>query len=608
MRTKTLCKKLLVAVVAVALAIPPITASMPVNAENSQQSSYYQDWSTAEAAVIKACGIQSPDKYTETQADLIVRFLNEWTAKVLETLNEDEANSVLSEAKTAFEALNLDDEEAMEDHAQLIAAREAAVAEKTPIMNANIANGNYTKASRTEYENAARASLTAMYNAESMDTLNAEKANFDSLSSILVELSADLIAAKEAAKRDLNEYRAECENITVIDSYLDMIDNADTVSEINQAVTDGKAYLLNRVNANIDAYIDAKLDKIIEKRDSYKDELGDKFTELNRYVNANINQLFSATTKDTVDSAYSTLIGGIENKVVELKNGTTNIPVTGISLNKNSAELKVNDTVQLTATVSPDNATNKTVIWSVDNASIASVDSNGLVTAKAAGTATITAQASNFTATCTVTVTKNTASDSNQGNSNTGSGNTNSGSKNDVKEDNNNNSSAGSANTVTDIYSKASVANANGIDGLVVKYTKLEIPDLTAYRAAIGNTTVACFFDVTAWINGKNGTELGREISFTIDIPSEFLKDGRTFYLIRNHEGKITRLNDIDNNANTITVKSSDFSGYLLTYTDSAVNGISPKTGDNSFLVGYMAVAVVSLAGIFFASKKIRKA
>ena len=62
-------------------------------------------------------------------------------------------------------------------------------------------------------------------------------------------------------------------------------------------------------------------------------------------------------------------------------------------------------TEKLTATVEPDNATNKNVTWTTSNAAIATVN-NGEVTAKAAGTATITVTTAdgNKTATCAVTV------------------------------------------------------------------------------------------------------------------------------------------------------------------------------------------------------------
>jgi hypothetical protein len=63
-------------------------------------------------------------------------------------------------------------------------------------------------------------------------------------------------------------------------------------------------------------------------------------------------------------------------------------------------------TEALVATVSPSNATNKTVTWSSSKTAVATVSSSGVVTATAAGTATITASAGGKTATCAVTVTR----------------------------------------------------------------------------------------------------------------------------------------------------------------------------------------------------------
>lgn len=79
-------------------------------------------------------------------------------------------------------------------------------------------------------------------------------------------------------------------------------------------------------------------------------------------------------------------------------------PVTGITLDKNTLSLAKGAEADLTATVKPDDATNKTVTWSSDKESVATV-ANGKVKAVGAGTAVITAKAGSVTATCTVTVT-----------------------------------------------------------------------------------------------------------------------------------------------------------------------------------------------------------
>lgn len=80
---------------------------------------------------------------------------------------------------------------------------------------------------------------------------------------------------------------------------------------------------------------------------------------------------------------------------------------TGISLDKTSVSLQTGEVVTLTATVTPDEADDKTVSWTSNNTNVATVDANGVVTTVNAGTATITATAvygEDVTATCTVTV------------------------------------------------------------------------------------------------------------------------------------------------------------------------------------------------------------
>lgn len=82
-------------------------------------------------------------------------------------------------------------------------------------------------------------------------------------------------------------------------------------------------------------------------------------------------------------------------------------PVTGINIDS-SIQMNVGESKKINATVSPDNASNKTLTWESDNPSVATVDSQtGEVTCKSRGFATITAKAtdgSNISATCQVEV------------------------------------------------------------------------------------------------------------------------------------------------------------------------------------------------------------
>ena len=116
------------------------------------------------------------------------------------------------------------------------------------------------------------------------------------------------------------------------------------------------------------------------------------------------------TTEDDVilsvaDESVAKLEG---NKLVAVSDGSTKITATSgivktsarvtvttkveqITLNKTEGVLTVGNSVTVTATVTPDNATNTTINWTSSDEKVATVDSNGKVTAVAAGNATITA-------------------------------------------------------------------------------------------------------------------------------------------------------------------------------------------------------------------------
>lgn len=101
---------------------------------------------------------------------------------------------------------------------------------------------------------------------------------------------------------------------------------------------------------------------------------------------------------DYLTDGGSTELIGPEAEIVE---------PTGISLDKTSVTILEGETAKVTTTVTPSNATNKSVAWSTSNASVATV-SGGVITGVAAGTATITAKTSNgLTKTVKVTVNAN---------------------------------------------------------------------------------------------------------------------------------------------------------------------------------------------------------
>lgn len=71
------------------------------------------------------------------------------------------------------------------------------------------------------------------------------------------------------------------------------------------------------------------------------------------------------------------------------------IDVTSVTIEQGDQELNVGQTVQLSATIKPENAENKTLTWSSSNEQVATVDENGLVTAVSAGSTEITVTSAN---------------------------------------------------------------------------------------------------------------------------------------------------------------------------------------------------------------------
>ena len=111
-------------------------------------------------------------------------------------------------------------------------------------------------------------------------------------------------------------------------------------------------------------------------------------------------------TAKAAGEAIITAKVGDKQATCNVKVTAADVAVESVTLNQSSLELVAGKEATLTATVKPDNATNRTVAWESNATNVATVDNNGKVTAKAEGTAIITAKAGDKTATCTVTVTK----------------------------------------------------------------------------------------------------------------------------------------------------------------------------------------------------------
>lgn len=114
----------------------------------------------------------------------------------------------------------------------------------------------------------------------------------------------------------------------------------------------------------------------------------------------------------TKDGKVTGLKGG--NVTVTAKAGeksaqcsvTVTVPVEDVSLDRTSVTLEEKQTTTLVATVSPSDATDKTVTWSSSDSDVATVDQNGKVTAIKEGVATVKAEVGGKSATCSVTVSK----------------------------------------------------------------------------------------------------------------------------------------------------------------------------------------------------------
>ena len=187
------------------------------------------------------------------------------------------------------------------------------------------------------------------------------------------------------------------------------------VPAINKAMTDGYSAIWNtKTNAaGATALETAKANLLTTTKnyvqfllDTAKDiTVGDVTYRIPADVyNTAKDAIANATTVADVLSAYNTAL----EAQVEVT------PVTGVSVTPAQATIRVGNTTTIKAIVTPDDATEKAVTWTSSDDTVATVDSNGVVTGVKVGTATITATTidGSFAATCEVNVNRKHSSSS----------------------------------------------------------------------------------------------------------------------------------------------------------------------------------------------------
>lgn len=108
-----------------------------------------------------------------------------------------------------------------------------------------------------------------------------------------------------------------------------------------------------------------------------------------------------------INIGFSFQGGAPEIGAHETGSGASHVPVSGIAVSPVNMILTTDATSQLTKNISPANATDQNVTWTSSNTNVATVTAAGLVTAKAAGTAVITAKTTDGAKTATSTITVN---------------------------------------------------------------------------------------------------------------------------------------------------------------------------------------------------------
>ena len=135
--------------------------------------------------------------------------------------------------------------------------------------------------------------------------------------------------------------------------------------------------------------------------------------------------------------------------------------------------------------------------------------------------------------------------------------------------------------------------------------------------AELGDTaTVAEFIDISVIVKNRttgealgNITELAKPVTIEILVPAALQAENREYYIVHFHDGQATLIKG-DYKDGVLTISADKFSTYALVYADvpETPDPIVPATGDQSHLVFFTTMLLLSAAGIYLASRKLRRA
>ena len=178
------------------------------------------------------------------------------------------------------------------------------------------------------------------------------------------------------------------------EAYINVVNNEVKVDSISIGKTNGIIY----INSDV---------KILNLSTSISPSNATNKTIVWKSSNPNVASVSDGVvTAKSVGVTTITASCGGKSDSIKITVSKKDNPITSISLNKTSETIYFNSnskSITLTATINPNNATNKTITWKSSNTSVATVN-NGVVTAKGLGNATITATAGGKSATTKIVV------------------------------------------------------------------------------------------------------------------------------------------------------------------------------------------------------------